>query len=246
MEEDEPMDEDTRPNIQSEEEVRAWLDEPLRAFLERFTEHPEGDLALLHTRPMMAILEQLGYLLEERMPPVENMEQRDLSVFGYLQIADRLPSGRVIALDLDEFNRLIAEMIRDQYGVYARSYRPRQISFERLRELASIVVRDPTGVLHGPAEPESQKPSTSALSASASATSPSSMFPVNFKAAEGFLKSFRSALLASTAFPVLGAMQQTETPKTPVPQASKTSASAPQYAPLPQPQPVPVFASSRR
>ena len=104
-------------------------------------------------------------------------------------------------------------MIRDQYGVYARIYRRRQISFDFVRELASIVVRVPTGVLHGPAEPEPPKPSTSALSASASAISPSSMFPVNYKAAEGFLKSFHTALLASTAFPVLEAMQQTEIPR---------------------------------
>ena len=125
---------------------------------------------------MIAVLEQLGYVLEERLPPEEKLEQRDLSVFGYLQIADRLPSNNIIALDLDEFNQLIADVVRNQYGVFARSLRPRPISFERTaRALAHIVVRDPTGVLRGPAEPEQYKPSTSALSAA------SSIFPEGFQ-----------------------------------------------------------------
>jgi hypothetical protein len=106
------MEEDLRPEMPTEAEIGPWLDEPLRNFVERFSERPAGDLALLHTRPMLATLEQLGYTLEERMPPVENLEQRDLSVFAYLQIADRLPSNNIIALDLDEFNRLVTEVVR--------------------------------------------------------------------------------------------------------------------------------------
>ena len=68
------MDEDTRPIIQSEDDVRASFDEPLCALLKPFSDYHEGDIALLHTKPMMATLEQLGYLLEERTPPLENIE----------------------------------------------------------------------------------------------------------------------------------------------------------------------------
>ena len=227
---EEPMDEDVRPSVTTEEEIDGWLDEPLRAFLERFSEHPSADLAILHTRPMIAVLEQLGYVLEERLPPEEKLEQRDLSVFGYLQIADRLPSNNIIALDLDEFNQLIADVVRNQYGVFARSLRPRPITIEELRALAHIVVRDPTGVLRGPSELQQFKPPTSALSAS-------SIFPEDFQAAEGFLKSFRSALLATTRQAATSAVSQQQTPVTPKPQVKPTSASVPQYAPLAPPQP---------
>ena len=231
VETDELMEDDVRPRLPPEEEITGWLDEPLRTFLERFSDRPGGDLAVLHTRPMIAVLEQLGYILEERMPPEERLEQRDLSVFGYLQIAERLPSNNIIALDLDEFNRLIDEVVRTQYSIFARSYRSRPISLERLRELAHVIVRDPMGVLRGPAEPERHKPPTSALSASAS----SSGLPEGFKAAEGFLESFRSALLASTGRSPRSVVKQPEAPTTSVIQAKQTSASVPQYAPLPPP-----------
>ena len=231
---DEPMEEEMRPSLPPVEEISGWLDEPLRAFLERFSDHPASDLSVLHTRTMIAVLEQLGYILEERMPPEERLEQRDLSVFGYLQIAERLPSNNIIALDLDEFNQLIDEVVRTQFSMFARSFRSRPISLERLRELAHIIVRDPTGVLRGPAEPERFKQPTSAASASASA---SSNLPENFKAAEGFFKSFHSALLATTSRPSRTIVKQQEEPTTPVPRAKQTSVPQPQYAPLP-PRPV--------
>ena len=163
--ETEPMDEDIRAAVPTEDEVQRMLNEPLRVILEQFTQHPGDDIALLNLRPLTAIFERLGYTLEERLPPVENLNQRDLSVFGYLQIADQLPSTNVIALNLDEFNQLVSDVVREQYGVYARSFRPRHISLQRLQELARIVVRDPTGVLRGGPEVEPQKASTSTYSA---------------------------------------------------------------------------------
>ena len=184
--EEEPMDFDVRPEVPSEDECESMLDRSLRDVLEQFTQHPGGDIALLNLRPLIAIFERLGYVLEERLPPIENLEARDLSVFGYLQIAERLPSTNIVALNLDEFNQLVTDVVKRQYSVYSRSFHPQNIEFKTLMEMARILVRDPVGVLRG--EPET-KPKETATSSRAA----TQLLPV----AQSYLQGFHSALLAA-------------------------------------------------
>ena len=151
---DNPQPEECEDVLMEEPQVfEGLLDETLRVFLSRFTERPDGVTNLLHLRTATSVIEKLGYTLEERLPPVERPNTRDLSVFAYLQIADNVPSEYLIPLDLNEFNELMNKVVREQFGFVGRNFKTRHIDFERIRDIARTVVRDPTGLLRG-AEPE--------------------------------------------------------------------------------------------
>ena len=89
---------------------------------------------LVHTRALLALIEGMGYDLEERLAPAERPGQLDLSVVAYLQIVSELPSDRVVVLKFQEFNSLVSKIFAKLYPAVALYTRPRPVTFEDLLE----------------------------------------------------------------------------------------------------------------
>ena len=183
-------------------------------FLSRFTERPDGVTNLLHLRTATSVIEKLGYTLEERLPPVERPNTRDLSVFAYLQIADNVPSEYLIPLDLNEFNELMNKVVREQFGFVGRNFKTRHIDFERIRDIARTVVRDPTGLLRG-AEPEttesSSTPSQTSVIAQLAKNAPSLLPAPGSDIAASYVQGFRTGMMAAKFnVPGIATLQQLE------------------------------------
>ncbi len=119
---------------------------------------------LVHTRALLALIEGMGYDLEEHLAHAERPGQLDLSVVAYLQIVSELPSDRVVVLNLQEFNSLVSKTFAKLYPAVARYTRPRPVSIEDLLELSHHVVRDPFNILsrEPPTPPTPVLPSLSA------------------------------------------------------------------------------------
>lgn len=126
-----------------------------------FSTIPYEGPPLLHTRALLAAIEEMGHLLDERLPPAERPGQHDLSTIAYLKIAAELPPDRIIVLNLEKFSRLVSATATDLYPACARYVPPRVISVEKLLERFHLIVRDPSGVLRRePSTPPQQTPST--------------------------------------------------------------------------------------
>lgn len=52
------------------------------------------------------MLARLAYILEVNLPPIDRPNLNDLSVYGYLQITEPVPSSNILVLNLDEFNAI--------------------------------------------------------------------------------------------------------------------------------------------
>ena len=87
---------------------------------------------LLYTRALHAALEEISYLLKERLPTAERPGQHDLSTASYIQIAAEIPPDRIIVLNLEKFQRLVSATLTDFYLMFARYVAPRNITVERL------------------------------------------------------------------------------------------------------------------
>ena len=135
----------------TEAEMREMLNEPLGKFLDRFSEHPTEDVRILHNRELTSTLAQLGYEPDVNLPPVDRPNLNDLSVFGYLQITEPVPSNNIIVLTIEEFNALINKIAFERHGALRRWFEPRHIGVEELRVASNLVVRDPRGLLSGSA-----------------------------------------------------------------------------------------------
>ena len=129
------------------EEAQQMLNEPLQTFLNRFTDYSTPDINLLHLRTITSVFSNLGYTLEENLPPIERPGLSDISLFAYLQITEPLSSNRIIVLILEEFNDLVIKVVYQLLGAFKRFFRPQPIFVEELRNAAHMVVRDPTGLL---------------------------------------------------------------------------------------------------
>ena len=145
---------------------------------------------LVHTRALLALIEGMGYHLEEGFAPAERPGQLYLSVVTYLQIVSELPSDRVVELNLQVFNSLVSKTIAKLYPAVARCTRPRPVSFVDLLELSHLVVREPFNVL-------SREPPTFPTPVLPSLLAPTILPPT----AEHFFKTLQSSLPQSPALP---------------------------------------------
>ena len=60
--------------------------EPLQAFLNRFTNYSKPNINFLHLRAITLVFAKLGNTLNKNLPVVEQQGLNDLSLFAYLQI----------------------------------------------------------------------------------------------------------------------------------------------------------------
>ena len=52
------------------EEAEEMLNEPIRTFLNRFTDYPTPEINLLHLRAITSVFSKLEYTLKKNLPPV--------------------------------------------------------------------------------------------------------------------------------------------------------------------------------
>ena len=182
------------------------------------------DVRVLLHRPLVTALMDLGFTFDEFLPPAERPEQRVLSTMAYLQIASD-EAAEILPMSLQEFNGLVNAVVREQYGALAASYRPRELSLDRIRGMVGRVVRDPTGVLRGESasEPRSSAPLPSGPSTASSLLPPPSGAGVTME----FLKGLVAAAAAKFAVPAA-----------PVPRSAHQPEAELRYDPL-APQPAP-------
>lgn len=66
---------------------------------------------LLHTWNLLAALDSMSHLVEERIPTGEQPGQHDFFTAMNHQIAAELPADRIIVLNLQDFSMLISAVV---------------------------------------------------------------------------------------------------------------------------------------
>ena len=160
---------------EEEEEEEENRSDPLamsmREFLLRYSQQVGGEVTMLLLRPLLTALVDLGFTFDEFLPSAERPEQRVLSTMAYLQIASD-ESAEILPMNLQEFNRLVTAVVREQYGAFATSYRPRELSLDRVRSMVGRVVQDPIGILRGEPHAETRLPASPIAGPSATSAPP--------------------------------------------------------------------------
>ena len=129
------------------EEITRLMNGTLRDFLVQHT-YPGGavrDMEFIRMRGVERDLRRLGFFLDEQLPDPKQTARCDLSTLVWLQIAEEV-GDRLIVLNLDEFNNLVARVLAKQYGSLSSVLQLKHISADKLKEVAHMIVRDPTGV----------------------------------------------------------------------------------------------------
>ena len=128
------------------EEITSLMNGTLRDFLDQHV-YPGGsmqNMEFIRMRGVERDLRRLGFFLDEQLPDPKQMARCDLSTVVWLQIAEEV-GDRLIVLNLDEFNNLVARALAEQYCSLSRVLQLKRISAEKLKEVAHIILRDPTG-----------------------------------------------------------------------------------------------------
>ena len=184
---------------ESEEDQSDPLAVPMRDFLSQYIQQVADGTSVVALGPLMEFLMDHGYTFDEFPPPRDRPNQRVLSTMAYLQVVSD-ETAEVIPLNLQEFNQLVHDVVREQYSAVALSYHPRELQIERIRALAGRVVLDPTGILRGerPAESRFTAPSAAGPSASSAAAL---LPPGETGAVMNFLQGMASAAAAKFVAP---------------------------------------------
>ena len=169
----------------------------MREFLLQFSQPVGGEVSMLHLRPLVAALMDLGFTFDEFPPPADRPEQRILSIMAYLQIASD-ESAEILPMNLQEFNRLVTAVVREQYGAFASSYRPRELSLDRIRSMVGRVVFDSTGILRGESASVT-RPTAPPMPGPSAASAPSLLPPQAAGVTLDMLKGLVAAAAASAA-----------------------------------------------
>ena len=101
----------------------------------------------MHYRALLASVDGMGYVLDERLPLAERPGQHDFSRAAYLQITAELHTDRIIVLKLQEFSPVVSATVTDLYPAFAGYVPPRTVTIKKLLELSHLIVRDPSGIL---------------------------------------------------------------------------------------------------
>ena len=178
------------------------------------------DAEFLRMRGVERDLRRLGFFLDEQLPDPRQMARCDLSTVVWLQIAEEV-GDRLIVLNLDEFNNLVTRVLAEQYGSLSRVLQLKRISAEKLKEVAHVIVRDPTGVFRPMVQqhaPSVSLQTTSIAQAPApeqpSLRAPATQFGMQPPTPEN-LYWFNSGMLAAAASGKLGGSQKPEQPSQP-------------------------------
>ena len=123
------------------------LDLPTNEFLDRFVLPAENSSIVIDTRALLNKLDQLGYVLNENLPPQDRPDLQDMSLIAYLQVTQGV-SDRIAVLDLAEFNQLLMDSMQKRYPWFHQAIQGQiGITADELLERAHRIVRDPAGVL---------------------------------------------------------------------------------------------------